>query len=74
MDKLFIGSALVNTSAITTSGPLVSSNTTSFGRLAAIRYGLDKTINVKCKNAKSYDLAFTLDKTALAPNFPDVVL
>ena len=38
-------------------------NTTSFGRLAAARFGLNRSINIKCKNMKSYDLAFAVDRT-----------
>ena len=29
-----------------------------FARMTAARYGLTKTINVKCKNLKSYDLVY----------------
>ena len=46
----------------------------SFGRVAAAKFGLKKYINVKCKNMKSYDLAFAVDRMQLAENFPMVVL
>ena len=46
----------------------------SFGRLAAARFGLNRNLNVKCKNLKSYDLAFAVDRTQLADGFPMCVL
>ena len=53
---------------------LQAANTTSFGRLAAARFGLSRQMNVKCKNMKSYDLAFAVDSTQLADGFPMCVL
>ena len=46
----------------------------SFGRQAAAKIGLNKSINIKCKNMKSYDLAFAVDRTQLADGFPQCVL
>ena len=38
-------------------------NNSSHARLTANKFGLNKTINVKCKNMKSYDLAYSSDST-----------
>ena len=57
-----IGSMML-TDGARNAAELHAANTTSFGRLAAARFGLNKSINVKCKNMKSYDLAFALDRT-----------
>ena len=38
-------------------------NNSSHARLTAVKFGLNKTINVKCKNLKSYDLAYSADMT-----------
>ena len=40
-------------------------NNSSRARLTANKFGLNKTINVKCKNMKSYDLAFSTDNTQI---------
>lgn len=38
-------------------------NNSEHARLTAVKFGLNKTINVKCKNMKSYDLAFSADSS-----------
>ena len=38
-------------------------NSSSHARLTDNKFGLTKTINVKCKNMKSYDLAFSADSS-----------
>ena len=49
-------------------------NNSSHARLTAVKFGLNKTINVKCKNMKSYDLAFSADSSSIAQTTPMAVL
>ena len=51
-----------------------NANSSSHARLTANKFGLNKTINVKCKDMKSYDLAFSADSTQMAPMTPMAVL
>ena len=73
-----IGSVLLNSDE-QCGANIVSEYTTSvehtqLGRHAAAKYGLNHTMNVKCKNLRSYDLAFALDSTQLAADVPMVIL
>ena len=36
--------------------------TDSLARITAAKFGLTKTINVKCKNLKSYDIVYAISK------------
>ena len=49
-------------------------NSAHEGDSDAAKFGLNKTINVKCKNMKSYDLAFSVDASQLAPMTPMAIL
>ena len=74
IDGMQIGSMMLTDAAKQGLGAGNLHHSTSFGRIAAARFGLSKSMNVKCKNMKSYDLAVAVDRTQLADGFPMVVL
>ena len=45
----------------------------SFGRQKAAKFGLNRSINIKCKNMNSYDVIFSVDRPSFS-KAPSVVL
>ena len=71
IQDMYLGSVMVENIR---DSSVFKSRDNSLARLAAIKYGFNKQVNVKCKNMKSYDLCFATDRTQQEENMPNVIL